>query len=50
VLNFRKISADSKGELVRAYFTQDVPESTAATAIDVAGRELEPGARLTSYY
>jgi TrwC relaxase len=50
VLNFRKISADSKGELVRAYFTQDVPESTAATALDVAGRELEPGARLTSYY
>jgi hypothetical protein len=50
VLNFRKISADSKGKLVRAYFTQDVPEPTAATAIDVAGRELETGARLTSYY
>jgi hypothetical protein len=50
MLNFRKIAAACNGEIVRKYYTQDVPEDAAPQGVDPAGRDLDPGERLTAYY
>jgi len=53
MMNFRKISAASKGHLILRYFTEGKPEAGAAAqpqGVDEAARELETGGRLTSYY
>ena len=54
MMNFRKIAAASKGHLILRYFTEGKlePGATAAQppALDEAGRQLETGGRLTSYY
>ena len=50
MMNFRKISAASKGGLLLRYFTEDTPEPIHAPALDANGRQLDSGGRLTSYY
>ncbi len=50
MMNFRKISAASKGKLLLRYFTEDTPEPIHAAAVDANGRQLDSGGRLTSYY
>jgi hypothetical protein len=51
MMNFRKIAAASKGRLVMRYFTEGRPEPNGeAPALDLAGRELADGDRLTAYY
>lgn len=50
MVNFRKISAASKGKLLLRYFTEDTPEPIHAAAVDANGRQLDSGGRLTSYY
>src|SRR5271165_1855269 len=50
MMNFRKIAAASKGRLLLRYFTEDTPEPIHPPAVDAAGRQLEEGGRLTSYY
>jgi hypothetical protein len=47
MLNFRKIAAACNGEIVRKYYTQDVPEDAAPQGVDPAGRDLDPGERLS---
>lgn len=49
MMNFRKISAASKGKLLLRYFTEDTPEPI-HQAVDAHGRKLDSGDRLTSYY
>ena len=46
MMNFRKIAAASKGELLLRYFTEDTPEPIHPGALDEAGRQLEEGGRL----
>ena len=48
MMPFRKISAASKGHLIRKYFTENTPEPIHDPAL-TPGR-LEPGERLTAYY
>lgn len=50
MMNFRKISAASKGKLLLRYFTEDTPEPIHSQAVDAQGRKLDSGDRLTSYY
>jgi hypothetical protein len=50
MMNFRKIAAASKGALIVRYFTEDTPEPIHPQPVDAAGRQLEEGGRLTSYY
>ena len=50
MLNFRKIAAACNGEIVRKYYTQDLPDDAAPQGVDPAGRDLDPGERLTAYY
>jgi hypothetical protein len=50
MMNFRKIAAASKGHLILRYFTEGKPAANQAPALDEAGRQLETGGRLTSYY
>jgi hypothetical protein len=50
MLNFRKIAAASKGVLILRYMTQNTPEPSHPLPVDAAGRQLEEGGRLTSYY
>lgn len=50
MMNFRKISAASKGLLILRYFTENKPEASPEAGVDAAGRDLETGGRLTSYY
>jgi hypothetical protein len=52
MMNFRKISAASKGVLILRYFTENKPEATAeaVAGVDPAARDLEAGGRLTAYY
>ncbi len=54
MLNFAKVSAASKGALVRAYMTQDAPEpepeALTVRGVSTDGRDLETGERLTAYY
>ncbi|MEA2732496.1 MAG: hypothetical protein QOF70_6971 [Acetobacteraceae bacterium] len=50
MMNFRKIAAASKGRLLLRYFTEDTPEAIHPPGVDAAGRQLEEGGRLTSYY
>ncbi|MGH7120583.1 MAG: relaxase domain-containing protein, partial [Acetobacteraceae bacterium] len=50
MMNFRKIAAASKGRLLLRYFTEDTPEPIHPRPIDVMGRQLEEGGRLTAYY
>jgi TrwC relaxase len=50
MMNFRKIAAASKGRLLLRYFTEDTPEPIHPQSVDAAGRRLEEGGRLTSYY
>ncbi len=49
-MNFRKIAAASKGVLIVRYFTENTPEPIHPQPVDAAGRKLEEGGRLTSYY
>jgi hypothetical protein len=51
MITFRKFAAASDGKLVRMYFTEARlgPQQAEQTS-EVLGRQLEPGARLTSYY
>lgn len=49
-MNFRKIAAASKGALILRYFTENTPEPIHAAPVDAAGRQLEDGDRMTSYY
>ncbi len=49
MMTFRKLAAASAGKLLRAYFTEDTPEPTHDPNL-AAGRRLDPGERLTSYY
>ena len=50
MMNFRKISAASKGKILLRYFTEDTPEPIHPPALDAKGRHLDSGDRLTSYY
>jgi hypothetical protein len=50
MMNFRKIAAASKGQLLLRYFTEDRPEPIHPAPVDEAGRQLEEGGRLTAYY
>jgi hypothetical protein len=50
VINFRKIAAASKGRLLLRYFTENTPEPIHPPGVDAAGRQLDEGGRLTSYY
>ena len=50
MMNFRKISATSKGKILLRYFTEDTPEPIHPPALDANGRHLDSGDRLTSYY
>lgn len=50
MMNFRKIAAASKGVVILRYMTEDTPEPIHPPALDEAGRQLEEGGRLTSYY
>jgi len=50
MMNFRKIAAASKGVLILRYMTQNTPEPSHPLPVDAAGRLLEEGGRLTSYY
>jgi hypothetical protein len=50
MMNFRKIAAASKGRLLLRYFTEDTPEPIHPPGVDAAGRQLDEGGRLTSYY
>ena len=50
MMNFRKISAASKGKILLRYFTEDTPEPIHKPALDENGRHLDSGDRLTSYY
>ena len=50
MMNFRKIAAASKGVLILRYFTENTPEPIHPAPVDAAGRQLEAGDRLTSYY
>ena len=50
MMNFRKIAAASKGRLLLRYFTEDTPEPIHLPGVNGAGRALEEGGRLTSYY
>ena len=54
MLNFAKVSAASKGALVRADMTQDAPEpepeALTVRGVSTDGRDLETGERLTAYY
>lgn len=50
MMPFRKIAAASDGKLIRAYFTENKPEPSAAAEPLTPGRLLEPGERLTAYY
>jgi hypothetical protein len=56
MMNFRRVSAASKGLLILRYFTENKPEATAETSatagagVDPAGRDLETGGRMTAYY
>lgn len=53
MMNFRKISAASKGHLILRYFTEGKPEPGASAqpaGLAEGGRQLETGGRLTSYY
>ena len=50
MMNFRKIAAASKGWLILRYFTENTPEPIHPPPVDAAGRRLEEGGRLTSYY
>src|SRR4051812_22863473 len=50
MLNFRKIAAASNGKLIVRYFTENTPEPIHPPALDVNGRELDRGGRLTAYY
>ncbi len=49
MMPFRKISAASKGKLLRAYFTENTPEPIHGLAITL-GQLLASGERLTAYY
>ena len=49
MMPFRKISAASKGHLIRKYFTENTPEPIHDPVL-TPGRRLEPGERLTAYY
>ena len=50
MMNFRKIAAASKGNLILKYFTENTPEPIHPPALDAAGRQLDDGGRLTAYY
>jgi hypothetical protein len=50
MMNFRKIAAASKGVLILRYMTENTPEPIHPQPVDEAGRQLEEGGRLTSYY
>jgi hypothetical protein len=50
MLNFRKIAAASKGRQLLRYFTDNTPEPRQNSPVDEAGRTLEEGGRLTTYY
>jgi hypothetical protein len=49
MISFRKLSAASKGALLRAYFTENTPEPIHDCA-EILDRQLDPGGRLTAYY
>jgi len=49
MMPFRKISAASKGHLIRKYFTENTPEPIHDPTL-TPGKPLEPGERLTAYY
>lgn len=49
MMTFRKLAAGSVGKLLRAYFTENTPESTHDFRIDL-GKVADSGGRLTSYY
>jgi hypothetical protein len=50
VFNYRKIAAASKGRLILRYMTENTPQPIHPPALDAAGRQLEDGGRLTTYY
>jgi post-segregation antitoxin (ccd killing protein) len=49
MMTFRKLSAASKGSLLRAYFTENTPEPIHDPGL-AAGQQLDAGGRLTAYY
>lgn len=49
MMTFRKLSADSDGRLIRAYFTENRPD-TASVPDPLDAPSLDPGGRMTSYY
>ena len=49
MMAFRKLSAESSGKLLAAYFTENTPDPTHDFAKD-PGKVLDSGERLTSYY
>jgi len=49
MMTFRKLSAASKGSLLRQYFTENTPAPIHDPALTL-GKQLDPGGRLTAYY
>ena len=49
MMTFRKLAADSAGKLIRAYFTENSPETTHDFRTN-PDKQLDSGGRLTSYY
>jgi hypothetical protein len=49
MITFRKLSADSKGAVLRAYFTENTPDPI-HDLDKILDRQLDPGGRLTAYY
>ena len=49
MMTFRKLAADSAGKLLRAYFTENTPQSAHDFRTE-PGKQLDSGGRLTSYY
>ena len=49
MMTFRKLSANSAGKLLRAYFTENTPDPRHDFRTEI-GKQLDSGGRLTSYY
>ena len=49
MMTFRKLAADSAGQLIRAYFTENTPDPSHDFRSE-PGKHLDSGGRLTSYY
>ncbi|MCW8308913.1 relaxase domain-containing protein [Acidiphilium sp. PA] len=49
MISFRKIMADSNGQLIMQYFTENTPDPAPKTIEDLRG-QVDSGGRMTNYY